>query len=697
MTSPPHCPISLLLTAFDAWKTRHEVCEIALLDPRASCARLWIHVHSEKHGSVDDAAGRLPELLRVVELLTRPGIDPLALQRLADSSATRCHMGQQWCSYCDGVDRRVVLRLSPPPPVWARPMHKQFLAVLRAALFDWDESTATPEFMELRAQVLSMSRGAKRSLPIKLEINVDAVNSAAILHDLESLLTQLTSSTTSGMFEFVLRHSMSLYRPAMALIAASQIPVEVSSSVGYYFHNGACYDSDDQAEQETTAQAPPSDEEEDEMAVLSTANVIVLEATASWEEPRLDRLLTALRTRSSELQVLNVDIALPEYGVDAAGDERRREVVQGIGRALFDINSSLRLDELVLSAPICQRDLELLIGSTSVAVTQAERGDNFRHRSVNLCRFALSTFQGASLGHLLASSGGVQSLRLLSRVTALHITEIPALLRSCPSLRELRVMVSCSRWESISRADDKLSIETLVLRVSDRNASVIANGVAKLLQVVGHSLVSLSVLPDRRTTILSANLATAIAQHCPRLEQLSVRNLETGFVSNLLSVYTQEQPCKLRRLSIVSGDASERYDALITALSTATHPLARVLRSLCLNVFGWETNSENALEAQLQHMLKLNKKLHDVSLVTYFSGADLLTGDKASEEPSEWSSTVAPLRHRLATLSALRPLCLPEGVLVSILTMAGRPTVRYRRIGEFPDIDDSDIYDDDDI
>ncbi|GLE09070.1 hypothetical protein PINS_up020659 [Pythium insidiosum] len=513
MTVPmPQQALSPLLLAVDAWKQQRGGCEIAPRLSRASCARLCALVPSCDRSSIDDAACGLAELLRVVELLTRPGVDPLALHRLRTSYAPECSMEQQWCSYCDGVDRQVQLRLSPPISLWQpSTADDAFLAVVRAALFDWDDSTASPEFLELRSLVFSVSRGAQRSQPIKLEINVDSANNTmAHCHDLASLLGQLANA--SDWFELELYHRRYLNRRAMALIAASRLPLEVTALELWQREGGE--NNDDNEEEE---------EEEDGVALLMKANTKVLAMRLSPTDPRFDRLMDMLHTRSSQLKRLDLAMDVRELSEDRSRDlsERRREVMETIGQALFGSKSSLRLDELILNAPIGQRDLEFLVASAAVSATHTETSETFHHRSVVLQQFELSEIRGASLGRLLSLSGGVHSLRLHSTVTELKIAELLSLLRTCPTLRELRVAISCSDWDSIPADDCNASIEALELDISDRDPVPIASAIEKLLRVVGRSLVSLGIVPSHRHATLNASLATIIAQHCSRLEQLS--------------------------------------------------------------------------------------------------------------------------------------------------------------------------------
>ncbi|GLD94397.1 hypothetical protein PINS_up003008 [Pythium insidiosum] len=628
--------------------------------PKSSCAELRVLVGH--HGdNLDRYVRDLAELLDLVEISTRGPMDPLLFHRLVDRDAKGCPLSPRWCSFCDGVDRRVVLTLTPKRPTFKQ-TRQPFLAVVRRALYERDDATeASPAFPQLQSQLLTRltttpTTQLQRLRPIELKIDVDK---NVVLEDLELLLKAMAEAEMNdSTFLVTLLQLMNVGHEAMALIAASQVPVAIRDPSDW---SSAVQDRDSES---TTS-------------VLPIPYVRKLDANFTWDT---DKLLETLRHRCSQLQELQLEFyQMPPYGLTNEEDAWRAARMLRLSQTLFGCDS-LRLSTLDLIADLCERDLQHMVQPMSPPLGSSSQG-TVRHQFFSLRTSALSTFQGATLGRLLTQSGGVKSL-VLDGGSALSFTQVVHLVQSCPSLQSLKVKASCPDEKTIpssslssseSNSPDNVSIKQLELQLVDRKSSMIANAVPRFLGVLGGSLESLSILPRRSSAILKADVAAAIVHHCPRIEQLRVRNADDSFVARLFESLC-ERPSKLKKLSLVAGDANVEYRALLAALSTATHPVSRVLRSLEIDVCGWDDEDVLALAIRLREMLKTNGKLHNVTLVAYETWP---RDDEATARGGGWASTMPPFRHRLAALSVLRRLSLPTAVLADILTMAGRPVHRF--------------------
>ncbi|KAJ0411903.1 hypothetical protein ATCC90586_005998 [Pythium insidiosum] len=230
-----------LLPALDAWRGLRRQNSIARTRSSPSCAHYSVEVGPDIGDDIDGCVRDLAEFLRLVELTTRPHISQHLLPRLISSSDGGCDMGQRWCSFCDGVDRRVVVQLRPLERgipglcTGLRTTHATFLAVVRRAVFDWDDSTASPEFHELRSRLLVHARGTARSCPVELTFAVFGGSRLAIRADLEALLERCRGD--GELFQVVVQHASYLEPRAMALLAASQTPVEVTFPLNSFCPN----------------------------------------------------------------------------------------------------------------------------------------------------------------------------------------------------------------------------------------------------------------------------------------------------------------------------------------------------------------------------------------------------------------------------------------------------------------------------
>ncbi|GLD99225.1 hypothetical protein PINS_up007943 [Pythium insidiosum] len=644
-----------LQPAISAWRRQFglfERCEMALKPEFESCARLSLSVNRDG-ASLNECVRQLAELLRLVELMTRPGVDPSALHQLSLRS-DKCPLGQERCVFCDDVDGHVVLSLSPKHSRGWNPSLQSFPAIVQGAIFEWnDETMASPEFRHLRDVLLTQASGATRIHPVKLSIDIDDFNYASTgVEDLQSLLFQLRDA--AAMPEFFHLQSLSvlsLNRRVADLLVACKLPVEVHGNW------------------ETLWDADTGDMQE--------LNMTMLHADARNSQHAVETLYRLVHAHASQLKTLRL-----WHGWQwSHNDQQRHETeMQAIGRTLFAPDSALSLDKLCLTAPLAEDDLQLMLApfeSTSADSTPPTAGDA-RHRGFGFTLCRLSTIQGATLGRLLMRSGGVKSLVLTKPVDAgFSIAQIPPLLCSCPSLQSLTVEISCNDWEAIpeNALDAPLSIASLELHLKG-DATVTA--IDRLLSVVGPSLESLSIQPSHSHTSFSADLAAVVARRCPALQELRVRCMDERFLSTLVELYTT-QAFRPKRLSFVTGNnASIDFLDFLLVLSTPAHPMARVLQSLHIDACGQSEEEIDALEGLLKSLLNENTTLRDVRLKSNFPPIeDDIEKDEEIVRRSRWATQLPPLRHRLAALSALRRLQLPVDVLAAILTLSGRPAPRF--------------------
>ncbi|KAJ0412579.1 hypothetical protein ATCC90586_006946 [Pythium insidiosum] len=637
-----------------AWRREYGVrqrCEVTIHPRYASCACLALSVY--RHGDdMDYCVRQLAELLRLVELMTRIGVDPRALHQLV-VRLDDCPMEQLSCSFCDDVDQRVVVELEPHHSWLGRPTEQSFFGVVRRAVFDWDDATATPAFHDLRDWLLTQAsaKDAKRKRPIELHVEVAGVRTT---EETELLLRQASDAASAVPFQLSTLRAFQPNRHTVQLMAASQLPVVTT-------------DLDDwRAVRDVEGANGPR------------INLTALQANAYPRESEVESLYQLVQAHSSQLKKLS---AFHGRGWNE-GDDHEPQLL-ALARSLFAPDSPLHLDLLELMAPLGERELQFMLsqlGSTENA--RSVRPAELRHRSMNLWGLQLRTIRGATLGSLLTLSGGVESLELRgSDASGIPIAEVPQLIRSCRSLRSLDVQISCQDWASIPlpqpSTDVAVSIERLVLLIDDREATAILSAVERLLRVVGRSLKSLSILPHRRRARLTSDLAAVIARECSSLEQLSVRHADESFISTLLASFAG-QLSRLKRLSFVTGAISVDYLDLLTALSTPTHAVSRVLRSLHIDIRGQDTEEVDWMGDLLKDMLKTNGTLQDVVL----SASAWPSGGEEATRGGGLSIKLPPLRHRLAALSVLRRLNLPvqgtarfDGALLAAVSGAGRDDI----------------------
>ncbi|GLD95667.1 hypothetical protein PINS_up004344 [Pythium insidiosum] len=242
--------------------------------------------------------------------------------------------------------------------------------------------------------------------------------------------------------------------------------------------------------------------------------------------------------------------------------------------------------------------------------------------------------------------------------------------------------------------------------------------IRRLLEHVGPRLRSLSILPHSSTFMIDQKTAKAVVELCPNLETLHVQYADDSFGDAFVEALAASECCRLERLSLRCRHSLASMFALVSTLRQSTHPLARSLRSLRLEIHEMESDDDDfdnddfdvdnnadfvvdddddddawveipdkgpgALNVDVYGMLQVNQRLRSVTIRgdhtcdwRDLEVVDLVDGIGAA-------AALPPLRHRLATLSALRRYNLPQDFLIDVITLAGHPVARL----QFGDADD---------
>ncbi|KAJ0409923.1 hypothetical protein P43SY_005817 [Pythium insidiosum] len=331
-----------------AWRREYGVrqrCEVTIHPRYASCACLVLSVY--RHGDdMDYCVRQLAELLRLVELMTRIGVDPRALHQLV-VRLDDCPMEQLSCSFCDDVDQRVVVELEPHHSWLGRPTEQSFFGVVRRAVFDWDDATATPAFHDLRDWLLmqASAKDAKRKRPIELHIEVAGVRTT---EETELLLRQASDAASAVPFQLSTLRAFQPNHRTVQLMAASQLPVVTT-------------DLDDwRAVREVEGANGPR------------VHLTALQANAYPRESEVESLYQLVQAHSSQLKKLSAF-----HGrVWNEGDDHEPQLL-ALARSLFAPDSPLHLDLLELMAPLGERELQFMLsqlGSTENARSARHSG-----------------------------------------------------------------------------------------------------------------------------------------------------------------------------------------------------------------------------------------------------------------------------------------------------------------------------------
>ncbi|GLE08371.1 hypothetical protein PINS_up019532 [Pythium insidiosum] len=389
------------------------------------------------------------------------------------------------------------------------------------------------------------------------------------------------------------------------------------------------------------------------------------------------------------------------------------ELSPTIGDSLFSQQSALQLDRLVIkghltlknlriirdrmtrTTPACKPLRELVLEDWDLSVLQTEDGE----------RITL----GATLAALIRQIGGVELLRIqrfdYARTDISFADVLP--LTIC---RELHLSVDTNSWEELKPPTDDnpvlpadAKLERLVLRLSDWSMTqqIAPQAIRRLLEHVGPRLRSLSILPHSSTFIIDQKTAKAVVELCPNLETLHIQYADDSFGDAFVEALVVSECCRVERLSLRCRHSLASMFALVSTLRQSTHPLSRSLRSLRFDIHEMQSDDDNgfdfdddalgekgpgALNADVYDMLQVNQRLRSVTIrgdhTCDWEGLEVedLVGGVGT------AVALPPLRHRLATLSALRRYNLPQDFLIDAIMLAGHPVARL----QFGDADDND-------
>ncbi|KAJ0392320.1 hypothetical protein P43SY_001458 [Pythium insidiosum] len=368
-------------------------------------------------------------------------------------------------------------------------------------------------------------------------------------------------------------------------------------------------------------------------------------------------------------------------GQTVAEVAEREGFLRALANALFAPDSMLRPDRLVVSGGINECDMIKMI--EQISSSQTVPAERFRFRRLVCDGWSwpynqVTGSMGQNLEELLRLIGGAESLLIPGcEETSKHMSVLDiAAIRSCKSLD---VSVSSSTWSlapasTDDQANEKSSqVQSLTLRLSGHDDSDASKAVEWLLRRMGRSLLSLTLMPYCYCMSFCGEAVEAIVRECPSLEALDVgRCLTSSFVAQLVDSLGASGSSRLRQLALECAEPVETLSPLVAALATPLHPLSRSLQELRLNIGDpWHTDEDaNLLFTAIGEMLDVNERLERVTI-------QCVEGTVV-DHARVFAVVPAPLRCRLALLSAVWRYELPELALQTMFQMAGRRTRRLR-------------------
>ncbi|KAJ0398850.1 hypothetical protein ATCC90586_001377 [Pythium insidiosum] len=611
------------------------------------------------------------ELLHIVALLRRVDIEPRALLSALDYGGDGCPLSG-WCSFCDGGDRRLQLGVVTRDPL-----------ELETALFEYDASTAEQDvfvslIQEAAGELMAGQRGdlgvAGDQLP-PLELVVDGAlwpNTARSVQQLRDLLTRYTAAVAHGelpLLRISCIDASSRMEEMKALIARFGIPMADKNRRHWTWVLEAA--ADDQGEQDGAPWTAGS-------TLLATSKLIKLQALVRTKHGDCShRLHAVLRCHPTALRDLRVHYDLLQHSHGAT----RMEIVHGIADALFSRRSCLRLDRLHINAPITQDDLCAILvrlkAEPELTPEQSRRRPRLQELVCKWWRWQQGhgpqRCRGQTVAELLRLMGGVSSLRLEDQ--AVPVAELPAL----AECRSLHAKISFDGWKALNQRDDEPShprlssrLERLSLETDDEHQALVNPALHALLRRVGRPLQALSLANDHVSPSFDSETVETLTQLCPNLRELDVGAVSDSFIAQLVD---SSRAWRLEQLALRVGQPLPSFAPLLTALSDPTHRLAATVRSLRLGFVSLEGLDVDQLVASIQDVLASNTRLLNVSVCLDPEVDDM----RVALDPSTGYAVVAaPMRFRLAVLSALCRYGLPRGILETILEMSTRAHRRLR-------------------
>ncbi|KAJ0392356.1 hypothetical protein P43SY_004316 [Pythium insidiosum] len=673
-----------LQAAFADWKENGmgpvPVRRAALPEAAASCAALsysFDDTHDDVHG--------IGEVVRVVELLGRRGLDPALLQRLVGDDDCPLRSG---CAYCDGLDTTVRLELHAD----CEP------GQLQDALLDWDETQATARFRRLKAAV-EEATGAPPS-PILLELHVVDYKEtwSSDGDEIGSFLERYKQDVARdprALFRLTSVHpDSSVESEALAAIARSQLPLACYMDSGCSRWKWALAPFSDDEEDDEDKDEDEDDEDKDDDAsstslpLVAACNITQLRVVMPSSVSVFERMLDVLRSQPTALRNLKVKYSLePRKGGGTAEQERLAQL-ERLLRMLVDSilsrRSALRLHRLEVQGGFSDDDVAAMaqrLASEPTTEPVQVAASPARYQELSLVGWRLR--RGESLSRWLELVGGADNLKVQSG-TCLQVAETAAL----AECRRLDVEFDPDDWSGLpssvsdddSAAPSTTRLEELVLRPSGKDNAVLQHAISRLVQDAGRPLRSLAIKPRSKVICLGGDVAKSIVENCPAIETLKLHAVDRSFAEQLAASLRDSDACRLQHLTVHSARPMDMVAPLLAALAEPTHPLSRSLRSLRLKCCYKQCGDLGPLHAAVTEMLSANTRLRDVVIHAFERS---VTFDASATATSSHSIVVAPLRHRLALVSALqqqqqqRPR-LPQSVVETVLEMAGRRRRRLR-------------------
>ncbi|KAJ0401602.1 hypothetical protein ATCC90586_007044 [Pythium insidiosum] len=536
----------------------------------SSCARSVYVV-------TDDAQGA-GELVRLTDLLSSHAVGRHGLHALCFAEPSRCGLTER-CAFCDDADRRAWLHFVGGQP---NPAH-----TFQEMLFEWNPDAASPsfraiiaEFQRLVAASPEASGSRYRPHPVEIEM-VLLPESALATQSLMRRVQEAEQSPGNAGFRVIsvvfsgqtmddfgdLRDWQSLVHSAdeMVIQQDAQLSLFATSDIRYLSI---------------------------ELPLASDADLLLL--------PSLE---TALSSHGQTLRELTLSVRA------VSTDIIRDAVNELLARAVFSPVSALRLDNVKLdfgsqrnTVAFADEQVERMISIINDASRDSTQDDSlaYHHRRLTIEQTSWRGVTGETMARLLRAAGGVRELVLSTNdaVDSISAADVAAIVAGVPTLHTLvadisRSDVATTLENSQTSSRRTSSVASLGLRFHSLDAAQITDALDGILRVGGERLTTLSIGPcnkqrlgEQADALLDDAAASLIVARCPQLQRLDVGPIDEGFVTawtDALRDDTTSSPC-LHSLRLAACSVRVTFDALMDALRSQSHPLARLVSSLELFV-----------------------------------------------------------------------------------------------------------------
>lgn len=625
-------------------------------------------------------AARLGELLRLVRLAAAPHVDPIVLNALWDDDA-HCAMGPARCARCDDAEHAVapVVTLAIARPRNLRGDAPSRIGVIRDALFEWQDASATPAFRALR-DALASNDGADRRAPrVELTILLDLSkdDGAAVLRDLPTLAARSRASTEADPCRLArvlpFKNAAEVTTPHYAALHTAIVDAGISTRLAPRIRDGL----------------PPETARRAWQWLLdsATAAPLVDDVTLVYRPGQTPEMVANVLERVVTNNATLRDLTL-RWPLHAQSDlDARRRAAEAIGAGLLAPHACCRVHKLNLDlGELTVDDVAALERGVAVGTGRDNEGSAAapRPRFQSVLWNAQRTPEALveRIARLLGAVGtceleittddGETTCRTLKTVLEHCAESLTALTWSrirCDDTVELE-----ATWSKVPRQLRKLRV--FVGDESDPNS---LRALDALLAHVGSLLTSLFVASTSPEG-LTARAAEIIVARCPQLRALEVGMASAPFYEHLFQAY-EDGRCGVSTLAVHAPYADVYWLPLLEALQDTTRAVTRKLRVLDLySNWRYETPAGDAVFPTLLETLSTNTTLTRVVL---WGGFNLDAQQQLRALPHQLAIRPPSLRRRLAFVSVCdghddrRLAKLSRDVLDVVFGFAGRQAPRY--------------------